>query len=86
MKVHAVRFYLKLTEDERCVHLLEKIYPSIVEHINLLSNFDETQHLLRRLVKVISHTQYALMLDDLLNYLEPSKLMVLQSLIEANNK
>lgn len=40
LKVHAVRFYLKLTEDERCVHLLEKIYPSIVEHINLLSNFD----------------------------------------------
>jgi hypothetical protein len=39
LKIYSVKFYLKLTEDERCLSMLKKIYPFIITNINLLSTF-----------------------------------------------
>lgn len=58
LKIYSVRFYLKLTEDERCLPTLKKIYPYVISNINLLSGFPEARELLIRLMRVIEHTRY----------------------------
>jgi len=77
LKIYSVRFYLKLTEDERCLATLKKIYPYVISNINLLSGFPEAKELIVRLMRVIEFSHYTDILDDLLNYLPNSKRIVL---------
>lgn len=85
LKIYSVRFYLKLTEDERCLPTLKKIYPYVISNINLLSGFPEAKELIVRLMRVIDHVHYTDILDDLLNYLPNSKRIVLEALLATNN-
>lgn len=41
-----MKFYLRLSKEERFRSALENIYPLVIQNINLLSQFQETQILL----------------------------------------
>lgn len=81
LKIYSVRFYLKAAEDERCVDMLQSVYPKLVNNINLLCNFPETKALLLKLMQAVESEEYSLILDDILNYLPNSKKIILESLL-----
>jgi hypothetical protein len=86
LKIYSVRFFLRAAEDERCVGMLQQVYPKLVTNINLLCNYPETKALLLKLLQAVESEEYSLILDDILNYLPNSKKIVLEGLLEAGRK
>ena len=81
LKLFSVKFYLQLAKEERFHQALQNIYPLLIENINLLSQFPETQSLLVEVLKVIPEERFEELLEDVLNYLNNSKRISLQSIL-----